>query len=234
MIVCVAASVKLFSSASNASDNAHAASFNRAKSAGVGAAGRTPRPGTHSSDPPRGSDPPAQPSGSPSPSVHNTVSGDSITAVGDSIVVAATPALQQVLPGIQINAMVGRQFYTGLQVIASLKASGQLRPIVVMALGTNGTVTSQEIDQLYAEIGPDRKLVLVNTFEDRSWEQEVNSMLGAAAADHPNTVLANWFTTIEHRTNLLWPDGIHPQPSGCAVYGRMLRRALEKLVNLPG
>jgi hypothetical protein len=148
--------------------------------------------------------------------------------------VAATPALLQALPGIQINAMVGRQFYTGLQVIASLKASGQLRPIVVMALGTNGTVTSQQIGQLYAEIGPDRKLVLVNTFEARSWEQEVNSMLAAAAANHPDTVLANWFTTIEHRTNLLWPDGIHPQPSGCAVYARMLRRALEKLVNLPG
>jgi lysophospholipase L1-like esterase len=45
-------------------------------------------------------------------------------------------------------------------------------------------------------------------------------------------VLANWYTTIEHRTDLLWPDGIHPQPAGCVVYARMLKSALERLVNL--
>jgi hypothetical protein len=159
------------------------------------------------------------------------VSGQSVTAVGDSVMVASTPALQAVLPGIYIDAMVGRQFSTGLQVIASLKAQGLLRPVVVVGLGTNGTVTAGEISQLFAEIEPDRKLVLVNTFEDRSWEQEVNSILASAASQHPGVVLANWYTTIEHRTDLLWPDGIHPQPSGCAVYARMLKAALERLVS---
>ena len=159
------------------------------------------------------------------------MSGQSVTAVGDSVMVASTPALQAALPGIYIDAMVGRQFSTGLQVIASLKAQGLLRPIVVVGLGTNGTVTAGEISQLFAEIGPDRKLVLVNTFEDRSWEQEVNSILASAASQHPGVVLANWYTTIEHRTDLLWPDGIHPQPAGCAVYAGMLKAALERLVS---
>ncbi len=77
--------------------------------------------------------------------------------------------------------------------------------------------------------------MLVNTFEDRSWEQEVNSTLAAAAAAHPSSVvLANWFTTIDHRTDLLWPDGIHPQPAGGVVYAKMLKLALEKLAALPG
>ena len=145
--------------------------------------------------------------------------------------VASTPALQQALPGIYIDAMVGRQFSTGLQVIANLKARGLLRPIVVVGLGTNGTVTSSEISQLFAEIGPDRKLVLVNTFEARPWEQEVNSILAAAAADHPGVVLADWHAAIEYHTNLLWPDGIHPQPGGTVVYARMLKAALLRLVS---
>jgi hypothetical protein len=175
--------------------------------------------------------PSASPTPSDSASVPAVVSGQSITAVGDSVMVASTPALQQALPGIYIDAMVGRQFSTGLQVIADLKAQGLLRPIVVVGLGTNGTVTSSEISQLFAEIGPARKLVLVNTFEDRPWEQEVNSTLAAAAADHPGVVLANWYTTIEHRTDLLWPDGIHPQPSGTIVYARMLKAALGQLLS---
>jgi hypothetical protein len=147
--------------------------------------------------------------------------------------VASTASLDQALPGIYINAMVGRQFAAGLQVIASLKANGQLRPVVVVGLGTNGSVTQQQIDELYSEIGRSRRLVLVNTFEARPWEQEVNSILAAAVRDHPNTVLANWHATIEHRTNLLWPDGIHPQASGAVVYAAMLKAALEKVVALP-
>jgi hypothetical protein len=47
-------------------------------------------------------------------------------------------------------------------------------------------------------------------------------------------VLANWHAVIEHRTNLLWPDGIHPQPGGGILYARMLKRALDRAVNLPG
>ncbi|HYK32306.1 MAG TPA: hypothetical protein VEV63_10100 [Streptosporangiaceae bacterium] len=186
----------------------------------------TPRPG-------------ASPSGTASPTASPTplaeVSGQSVTAVGDSVMVAATPALDQALPGIYIDAMVGRQFSTGLQVIAQLKAEGQLRSIVVVGLGTNGTVTTDEISQLFAEIGPNRRLVLVNTFEDRSWEQEVNSTLAGAANAHPSSVvLADWYDTIDHRTDLLWPDGIHPQPAGGVVYAAMLKAAVDKVASLPG
>ena len=100
----------------------------------------------------------------------------------------------------------------------------------MVGLGTNGTVTSAEISRLFAEIGPNRKLVLVNTFEAKPWEQEVNTALAAAASSHPGVVLADWYTTIERRTNLLWPDGIHPRPGGGIVYAQMLKAALERLV----
>jgi len=100
----------------------------------------------------------------------------------------------------------------------------------VVGLGTNGTVTSAEISRLFAEIGQNRKLVLVNTFEAKPWEQEVNTALAAAASSHPGVVLADWYTTIERRTNLLWPDGIHPQRGGGTVYAQMLKAALERLV----
>lgn len=179
------------------------------------------------------------PSGTPAPPASTTpladVSGQSVTAVGDSIMVAATPALDQALPGIYIDAMVGRLFTTGLAVIAQLKAEGQLRPIVVVGLGTNDPVTPDEISQLFAEIGPDRRLVLVNTFDNRPYEQQVNSILAAAAAAHPTSVvLADWYDTIDQRTDLLWPDGIHPQPAGGVVYAQMLTAALGKVASLPG
>ena len=195
--------------------------------------------GRHTSPAQATRQPSQSPSGTPTPTASATpladVQGQSVTAVGDSIMVAATPALDQALPGIYIDAMVGRQFSTGLQVIAQLASEGQLRSIVVVGLGTNGPVTSDEISQLFAEIGPNRRLVLINTFEDRSWEQEVNSTLAAAAVEHrASVVLADWYDTIDHRTDLLWPDGIHPQPAGGVVYAAMLKTAVDQVAALPG
>jgi hypothetical protein len=164
----------------------------------------------------------------------DVVSGQSVTAIGDSILVASTPAIDQALPGISINAQVGRQFSTGLGVLAWLKQQGQMRHIVVFALGTNGTVTPAEISELYALIGPHRRLVLVNTFAARPWEPEVNAILAATAASHAGTVLADWHDTIASRTYLLWSDGIHPQPAGGVVYARMLKAAVQRAANLPG
>jgi hypothetical protein len=161
------------------------------------------------------------------------VTGQSVTAIGDSVMVASTPALEQDLPGIYINAVVGRQFATGLQVLASLRQSGQLRQIVIFGLGTNGPITASQISQLFAEIGSGRLLVLVNTFADRSWEPGVNATLAEAAQDHPHVVLADWFAAIEHRTDLLWPDGIHPQPGGGVLYAQIVKAAVERVANLP-
>jgi hypothetical protein len=235
LVICVFAGAKLFSFAAGPSSSGHAAAITGSRPSKLAA-----RPGGGTAASRQGS-PAASPSasGTPSPTPSATVlpkvSGDEVTAVGDSVMVAATPALDQALPGIYIDAVVGRQFYTGLQVIAELKSEGELRPIVVVGLGTNGTVTTDEISQLFAEIGPTRRLVLVNTYEARSWEQEVNSTLAAAAAAHPDSVaLANWYDTIEHRTNLLWPDGIHPQPAGGVVYAKMLTAAVDKVASLPG
>jgi hypothetical protein len=241
-VMCVLAGAKLMS-LTDSSAAGHPASLRGAKHARLGrqaggghatsvrgAAKHADRTAT-----PRPSNSPA-PTSTPTPSTSLTaVSGKEITAVGDSVMVAATPALNQALPGIYIDAQVGRQFSTGLDVISSLKAQGLLRSIVVVGLGTNGTVTSDEISELYAEIGPTRRLVLVNTYEDRSWEQEVNSTLGGAVSAHPSsTVLADWYDTIAHQTSLLWPDGIHPQPAGGVVYAKMLKTALEKVAGLSG
>jgi len=240
--MCVLAGAKLMSLTDSSAAGNHPASLRGAKHASLGLTGGRSHNSSHGTskdaDPIRSSSPSPTssptPTSTPSPSL-TAVSGKSVTAVGDSVMVAATPALDQALPGIYIDAQVGRQFSTGLDVISTLKSEGLLRSIVVVGLGTNGTVTSGEISELYAEIGPGRRLVLVNTYEDRSWEQEVNSTLSGAATSHPSsTVLADWYDTIAHQTNLLWPDGIHPQPAGGVVYAKMLKKALEKVASLSG
>ena len=155
------------------------------------------------------------------------VSGDQVTAVGDSIMVASAAALAAAMPGIYIDAQVGRQMQSGVAVIQSLAAEGSLRHIVIVGLGTNGDVTPAQLRQLRQTVGPNRDLILVNTFGPMPWEREVNAELDAAAQQGGQVELANWNHAIAAHPSLLWPDGIHPQPTGAKFYARVVLTAVR-------
>ena len=164
--------------------------------------------------------------GVPAPGITRGLGRD-VTAVGDSVMLASAPQLQAALPGIYIDAVVSRQMGQGIALVSELAARHTLRPIVVVGLGTNGDVTTAQVHALLRAIGPTRKLVLVNTFVPRPWENADNQVLAAAARNYPRVTLANWFTTIRDRTSLLWSDGVHPQPRGAAVYAHMVASAVR-------
>jgi peptidoglycan/LPS O-acetylase OafA/YrhL len=176
----------------------------------------------------------AGPSASPAPaSVCRTasvkqpkVAGRQVTAIGDSVMVASATALDAALPGIYINAQVGRAMVNGLSVIQTLVANGELRHYVVVGLGTNGPVSAAQIRQLRRLIGPNRDLILVNTYGPMPWESSVNKVLDAAAQHTSHVSLADWHAAISGHTGLLWPDRIHPQPSGAKLYARIVVAAI--------
>jgi len=154
------------------------------------------------------------------------VSGRQVTAIGDSVMVASAVALDAALPGVYINAQVGRAMVNGLAVIQGLAAHGELRQFVVVGLGTNGPVSAAQIRQLRRLIGPGRDLILVSIFGPMPWESSVNKVLNAAARHDAHVSLADWHAAIGGHTGLLWPDGIHPRPSGAKVYARIVLAAI--------
>jgi hypothetical protein len=155
------------------------------------------------------------------------VTGRDVTAIGDSVMLAGAWALRSVLPGIYIDARPSRQWAAGLTVVRDLAAAGRLRPVVVIGLGTNYIVTTGQLSELMRLLGPRRKLVLINTYEQDQWAHEVNATITAFVNRHPEIVLADWYDTIKDRTSLLWPDQVHPQLPGTRVYARMVYRAVQ-------
>jgi hypothetical protein len=141
--------------------------------------------------------------------------------------VASAAALQAAMPGVYIDAKVGRQMSTGLAIIRSLADRHRLRQIVVVGLGTNGDITAAQMRALRREIGSSRDLILINAFGPMQWESEVNAVIAYAVRHTPHAELANWNQAIRHRTNLLWSDGIHPQPSGARLYARVVLAAIR-------
>ena len=157
----------------------------------------------------------------------SAIPGSEVTAIGDSVMAASAPALESALPGVYIDAQPDREWAAGLDVVRGLVTSGRLRPIVVVGLGTNYIVTTAQLNELLRLIGPERKLVLVNTYVPDSWSKEVNATEAAFVARHRWIVLADWYDLIRTRTYLLWPDQVHPEIPGTIVYARMVYQAIQ-------
>jgi len=162
------------------------------------------------------------------------VPGRDVTAIGDSVMSASAMALADVLPGIYIDAKPDREMPTGLAILRSLAASGQLRPVVVVGLGTNYIVTASQLQQVLQIIGPHRKLVLINTYVPDGWSKQVNATEAAFIQKHPNVVPADWYDTIKDRLDLLWPDQVHPQIPGTLVYARLVDQAIQATRGVTG
>jgi peptidoglycan/LPS O-acetylase OafA/YrhL len=159
--------------------------------------------------------------------------GSDIDAIGDSVMLAAAPALQQSLPGISIDAVVSRQMSTLPGIVSGMIASGQLRGTLVVGLGTNGSISEATLDQVHDMIGNRRQMVVINVQAPRGWTPGVNQILTTFAADNENVELADWQGAIAPYISILAPDHIHPGPTGGRIYAKAVQDALARLAALP-
>ncbi|PZQ90506.1 MAG: acetyltransferase [Leifsonia xyli] len=181
-------------------------------------------------------DPSAGPTPAPPPAPGGPpiqLQGDHITAIGDSVMLAAVPELQGAFPGIQIDAVVSRQMSTAPGLLQGLRDAGALRDVVIVALGTNGSVSDQTLDGIRAIIGPDRELVLVTAQAPRGWIPGVNAKLAAFAWQYRNVELADWYTAIQPQLGELARDQVHFGPIGASIFTATIREALTRLAALP-
>jgi peptidoglycan/LPS O-acetylase OafA/YrhL len=159
---------------------------------------------------------------------HVPIHGSDITAVGDSVMLASSPALQAHFPGIYIDAEVSRSLRGGgFDTVGTLQAAGQLRKVVVVALGTNGYYGSGKLDELVSQL-KDHEIVLVAAHADREWITPNNDDARALAQTNKDIAFAEWDQAITPHPDLLSTDGIHPNADGGIIYATCIQMALKK------
>jgi hypothetical protein len=186
--------------------------------------GPTPRSSTGA---PVTASPSASPTTAPEPA------GAEITAIGDSVMLAAAPTLESQLPGVSIDAVVSRHLGTATGILQADLDAGTLRKIVVIGLATNGPIDRSMLEQLRAEIGAQRELVVINAQAPRTWTAPNNAILFAFAQAYRNVELANWHDAAQPILPLLARDQIHFGPTGARVFVGSIEDALQRLAELP-
>ncbi|NQX29587.1 acyltransferase family protein [Microbacteriaceae bacterium VKM Ac-2854] len=155
--------------------------------------------------------------------------GATVSAVGDSVMLASAPELQLGLPALTIDAAVSRQLSAAPDIVRALAATGGLRETLVIGLGTNGAIELETLEEIRDLIGPNRRIVVVSVYAARPWTDEVNATLRAFDQAHRNVALADWSTAIAPHPDLLADDGIHPGPTGGQIYTDCILAALSAL-----
>lgn len=161
-------------------------------------------------------------------------SGDQIYAIGDSVMLAAAPELQAAFPGIAIDAAVSRQMWNAPAIVQSIVDSGAIRPILIVGLGTNGSIDADDLESVLDIADRDTLVVVVNAQAPRGWIPGVNAALADFAAHERTVELANWHDAIAPRIDELASDQVHPGgPISGGIYVSAIENALQRLADLP-
>lgn len=154
--------------------------------------------------------------------------GEQTTVIGDSVTLASGAGLLDVLPGIDIRAEVGAQMWDAPDLVRRLREAGDLRPVVVIALGTNGDFHSDVIDEIFDAAGSGHAFVFVTAHADRDWVPSVNAKLRDLPGGRPPVAVADWDAAAAGVTDFA-DDGIHPGPQGAAVFAGLVEDAVGSL-----
>ncbi len=163
----------------------------------------------------------------PSPEIEEALIGEEVTVIGDSLQIDLTPVLEENLPGIIVDAEIGRQMHDAPEVIDGLREKGMLKETVIVGLGTNGAFTEKQLIKTLDCLEGAKKILLVNSRVPRPWEDAVNKALEKAAAEHSNVILIDWHSESGNHNEYFYKDGVHLNKKGAEAYCKMIERALS-------
>ncbi|MFD1824654.1 acyltransferase family protein [Mumia zhuanghuii] len=150
-----------------------------------------------------------------------------VSAFGDSVLIAAAPALVKAMPRLDATAEVGWQYGDVARAVRRAAARGELGKVVVIGTGTNGVIDRKDLQRLVRRQLRDKQVLLVSPHvPGRSWQRPASSAVRRVAADNDNATLVDWQRAASRAENVLATDRVHPNAEGARVYTRTLRSAL--------
>lgn len=150
------------------------------------------------------------------------------TAIGDSVMLGAVQKLQRVLPAGIIDAAESRQVWDAVSVIRDLDVRGELRDIVVVALGSNGSFSKSSGQELIDALGAERTIYWIAPFgQYLNWQESVTRILNELAEENENLTILDWPGTASRHSNWFYDDGMHLNAEGQEGYAIFLREQIN-------
>ena len=150
-----------------------------------------------------------------------------ILFIGDSVLDMTKIDLKKKYPNSIIETKVGRQFYELPNMLKNYAQDGKLRKIIVIALGTNGTIYEKDMKSVLETLkGHD--IYFINTVMPDPWQDSVNAEIRKASTENPNIKVIDWYSYSKGKQEYFYKDGTHPKPHAAKRYINLLYSVLSK------
>lgn len=130
-------------------------------------------------------------------------------AVGDSVMLGAQPQLQA--GGLVVYADPSRQADQTAALIAELRAAHSIGSAIVIQVGTNGPVTSDDFDTIMSALPADEvpTVVFLTNHAPKPWIAGNNELIRELPAKYPNAIWLDWDGLATQIADELGSDGTH-------------------------
>jgi peptidoglycan/LPS O-acetylase OafA/YrhL len=169
---------------------------------------------------------PARPWSGPA-NVAVALPGNRVTVIGDSVMLGARGVLEQEVPGLSVDAEVGRHAWDAARVVRGLRERLALGEQVVWHLGTNSLVAERTLRDLLQALSDRPAVVLVTAYARRPWTASNNALVRRLAAEYPNARVVDWAALAETEPGYLVEDGVHLSAAGMRALAQALAQTLD-------
>jgi peptidoglycan/LPS O-acetylase OafA/YrhL len=147
-------------------------------------------------------------------------------ALGDSVMLGA--ATQLAADGFTVDATESRAFINGLDTVLTLAQQGRLGDVVVVHLGTNGTIQAADMTRMMDALAGVPQVLLLTIDVDRAWTAANNALVYDTVNTYPNVALLDWAGLAGNCPgDCFWSDGFHLRPDGQEYYAALIAGALQ-------
>ena len=142
-------------------------------------------------------------------------SGIQPIALGESVMLGAITDLQT--GGFYVDALLGRQGPDMATLVETLRANNQIGRIMVIQIGTNGSLSSGDFRRIMAQLPPDLTptVVFLTVRVPKPWQDGNNELIRALPSHYPNVRVLDW--QVESMSTNLCKDGTHIACGGGAA-----------------
>jgi hypothetical protein len=147
-------------------------------------------------------------------------------AIGDSVMLGAAPELSD--NGFIVDAAESRQFSNGADTVATLNTQGRLGSVVVVHLGTNGTINDSDMTRMMEALAGVPQVLMLTLDVDRDWIPGNNALIYDTVNSYANVSLLDWAGLAGSCPgDCFASDGFHLRPDGQVYYAALIEGALQ-------
>ena len=172
---------------------------------------------------------------------------EGVSIIGDSVTLRATPGLQEVLPGAQIDGQVSRNAKQANELMLNYSQNKALPKIVVIATGVNNPENYKaDLDLLITNLPKGHQLVLVTPYEGdttqetQPYVEQYASYARELAQKYSYIALADWNQVAKDHPDI-WKgtDQVHfgkdntKLEEGAKLYAETIASAIKALEDKP-